>query len=117
MAISAWRAEHIVIGFPATSDFTPARKFRSREPHQLWEGRAQRALNSSHVGKMTGSDGRRFDRLGALERRAGETAVDIGAKNWPGRYKLKDIDPEMKIEPDHDIGRRESLAQQPRDRA
>jgi hypothetical protein len=45
----------------------------------------------------TGSNRRGLDRLGALERRTGETAVYIGAQRRPRRNKLKDIDPEMKI--------------------
>lgn len=37
------------------------------------------------------------DRLGALERLAGEAAVDIGAQRRPRRNKLKNIDAEMNV--------------------
>ena len=45
----------------------------------------------------TGSNASGLDRLGALERGAGETAVHVGAQRRPRRNKLKYIDPEMKI--------------------
>src|SRR5664279_3579084 len=54
-----------------------------------------------------------LDRLGTLKRWAGEAAVYIGAQHGPRRNQLKDIDPEMEIEADHHIGRREARAEQP----
>lgn len=71
MALSAWRTHRD--RFPAACGFTPARKLRSKEPDEPCDGQGHRAL------KGLGSNRRRFDLLGALERRAGETAVDIGA--------------------------------------
>ena len=47
--------------------------------------------------KMGGSNASGLDRLGALERRAGETAVDVGAQRRPRRNKLKNIDAEMNV--------------------
>ncbi|MDQ6703888.1 MAG: hypothetical protein M3Z96_12785 [Pseudomonadota bacterium] len=46
---------------------------------------------------LTGSNPSGLDRLGALERRAGEAAVHTGAQRGPGRNKLEKIDPEMKV--------------------
>jgi hypothetical protein len=43
------------------------------------------------------SNPRSLDRLGTMERRAGEAAVHIGAQRGARRNKPKNIDPEIKV--------------------
>src|ERR1700736_4781597 len=66
--------------------------------------------------ELTNSNRRGLDRLGALERRAGEAAVHIVAQRGPRRNKLENLDPKIKVEADHDVGRRKPFAEQPRTR-